>query len=67
MNARLQELEIMMMDHEETIAKLSKELHIQQNEFRLLFSKVELMEGKLKSISTSLLASEADEVPPPHY
>ena len=67
MEARLQELEIMMMDHEETIAKLSKELHIQQNEFRLLFNKVELMEGKLKSISTSLLASEADEVPPPHY
>lgn len=67
METRLQELEIMVMDHEETIEKLSKELHTQQNEFRLLLHKIELMEGKLKSLSVSMLASEADEVPPPHY
>lgn len=67
MEERLQQLEMMVMHHEETIERLSNELHTQQNEFRLLLNKLELMEVKLKDISLSVLASEADEAPPPHY
>ena len=67
MEERLQELEMMVMHHEETIERLSNELHTQQNESRLLLNKLELMEVKLKDISVSILASEADETPPPHY
>lgn len=67
MEERLQELEMMVMHHEETIERLSNELHAQQNESRLLLNKLELMEVKLKDISVSVLASEADETPPPHY
>lgn len=67
MEERLQELEMMVMHHEETIERLSNELHAQQNESLLLLNKLELMEVKLKDISVSVLASEADETPPPHY
>ncbi len=67
MEDRIQELEIMIMHHEEVIERLSNELHTQQNEARLLLNKMEQMEIKLKDISLSTIASEADEVPPPHY
>jgi SlyX protein len=67
METRLQELEMMVMHHEETIERLSNELHTQQNESRLLLNKLALMEGKLRDISVSLVASELDEAPPPHY
>lgn len=67
MEEQLQQLEMVVMHHEETIERLSNELHTQQKETRLLLNKLELMEVKLKDISVSVLASEADEAPPPHY
>jgi len=67
MEEQLQQLEMVVMHHEETIERLSNELHTQQKETRLLLNKLELMEVKLKDISVSVLASEADETPPPHY
>lgn len=64
---RLETLEMMLMHHEETIERLSQELHTQQAENRLLSSSVEMMQSKLQTLSLSLIASEADEAPPPHY
>lgn len=67
MEKRLQELEIMIMHHEEVIERLSNELHKQQIENRLLQEKLEILDAKVKSIKLSNIASEAEETPPPHY
>jgi len=67
MQKRLDTLEMMLMHNEEAIERLSQELHAQQKENRLLFNKLNLMESKLKTLSVSVLAAEADETLPPHY
>jgi SlyX protein len=64
---RLETLEMMLMHHEETIERLSQELHKQQAENSLLSNTLEMMQSKLQTLSLSLMASEADETPPPHY
>jgi SlyX protein len=67
MQKRLDTLEMMLMHNEAAIERLSQELHTQQKENRLLLNKMDLMENKLKTLSVSVLATEADETPPPHY
>jgi len=67
MEKRLDSLEMMLMHNEAAIERLNQELYAQQKENRLLLNKLDLMESKLKTLSISVLATEADETPPPHY
>lgn len=64
---QLQELQIAFMHQEETIERLSAELHAQQKENRLMLSKMERLEKRLQALAPNLIASEAEETPPPHY
>lgn len=64
---QLQELQIAFMHQEETIERLSSELHIQQQENRHILERLSYLEKRMQSISPSLIASQSEETPPPHY
>jgi SlyX protein len=67
MEKELQNLQITLMHHEENIERLSKELHTQQQENWRILERLDLLEKKLQTLSPSLVASEKEETPPPHY
>lgn len=67
MEKELQNLQVTLMHHEETIERLSKELHVQQQENWRILERLDLLEKRLQALSPSLVASENEEAPPPHY
>jgi len=64
---RIEALQISFMHQEETIERLSNELHKQQQENRLLLLRLEKLEQRLQTLTPSLIATQAEETPPPHY
>lgn len=67
MEKELQNIQITLMHQEEIIERLSKELHIQQQENWRILERLDLLEKKFQTLSPSLVASENEEAPPPHY
>lgn len=66
-NQHIEALQISFMHQEETIERLSNELHKQQQENRLLLLRLEKLEQRLQTLTPSLIATQAEETPPPHY
>ena len=64
---RLEELENKQAFQDDTIEQLNEEitaLNLKQNMFK---RQIELLAEKVKSTSSSNLADETEETPPPHY
>ncbi|MCK5727357.1 MAG: SlyX family protein [Thiotrichaceae bacterium] len=64
---RIEELEILLMQQENSTESLSSTLHRQQLEIERLSKLVAAMSERFKAMQSSELKAEQDEVPPPHY
>ena len=68
MEKRLENLEILSMEQENTIEALNKEVHQQQLSIQMLEQQIKLLKTQIDSINKEeLLTPEENEVPPPHY
>ena len=64
---RIEQLEMKVAFHEDNIDTLNNEIFEQQRKIQLLTEQVALLVKKLKEAEPNQLASEKEEVPPPHY
>lgn len=64
---RIEDLECKLAFQEQTIDELNSALSQQQLLINKIQDQVKYVVGKMKTMDTSNLASEADETPPPHY
>ncbi|MEB4591809.1 SlyX family protein [Candidatus Thiothrix sp. Deng01] len=67
MEERLEKLELLFMQQEQTIEILSRQLYLQQQDIRRALLEIERLNDKLKALEPSAVASRAEETPPPHY
>lgn len=68
MESRIENLEILSMEQENTIETLNREVHRQQIQIQTLEQKIEILMTKIDSINKEeMLTPEEDEAPPPHY
>ena len=68
MDSRITELEIRLTHLEETIEVLNTTIIKQHNDINLLQFQIDVLEKKLKAAqSSSPIAHESEETPPPHY
>lgn len=67
MNERLEEMETRIAFQDSTIQDLSDIVASQQKEIERLLLAVAALEEQVRSITPSLVADQAEEVPPPHY
>ncbi len=68
MEKRLEKLEILSMEQENTVETLNREVHRQQLQIKALEQQIEVLKIQIQSINKEdLLVSEEDEAPPPHY
>jgi len=68
MENRLENLEILSMEQENTIESLSREVHRQQLSIQMLEQQIQILKTQIDSINKEeLLSPEEDEAPPPHY
>ncbi|MCG6200166.1 SlyX family protein [Psychromonas antarctica] len=64
---RIEQLEMKVAFHEDNIETLNNELFEQQRKLQLLTEQVSLLVAKLKEAEPNQLASEKEEMRPPHY
>lgn len=64
---RIEQLEMKVAFHEDNIETLNNEIFAQQRKLQLLTEQVSLLVTKLKEAEPNQLASEEEEMPPPHY
>jgi len=64
---RIEQLEMKVAFHEDNIETLNNEIFDQQRKLKLLTEQVSLLVMKLKEAEPNQLASEEQEMPPPHY
>jgi len=66
---RLQNLEVLSMEQENTIEILNREVHRQQLQIKALEQQLELLKTQIASITKEeqVTADIEDETPPPHY
>ena len=64
---RIEQLEMKVAFHEDNIEILNSEIFEQQRKLQLLTEQVALLVTKLKEAEPNQLASEEEEMPPPHY
>ena len=69
MEKRLENLEVLSMEQENTIEILNREVHRQQLQIQALEQQLEMLKTQIASINkeeqvTSIIE---DEAPPPHY
>lgn len=64
---RIEQLEMKVAFHEDNIETLNNEIFDQQRKLKLLSEQVSLLVMKLKEAEPNQLASEEQEMPPPHY
>ena len=69
MEKRIETLEMLSMEQENTIETLNREVHRQQLSIHALEVQIQYLKTQLESINKEeLLAPEiVDEAPPPHY
>ncbi|MFZ1342034.1 SlyX family protein [Thiothrix eikelboomii] len=67
MQDRLTELEIKFMEQEQTLEALSEQVYLQQKAIFNLTQQLAILADRLKTLSVSAVASQAEETPPPHY
>ncbi|KAG1650483.1 Argininosuccinate synthase [Nymphon striatum] len=68
MESRIENLEMLSMEQENTIETLNREVHRQQLQIQTLEQKIEILITKIDSINKEeFLTPEEDEAPPPHY
>ncbi|MFT6984289.1 MAG: SlyX protein [Psychromonas sp.] len=64
---RIEQLEMKVAFHEDNIETLNNEIFAQQRKLQLLTEQVSLLVTKMKESEPNQLASEEEEMPPPHY
>ncbi|MEE9350723.1 MAG: SlyX family protein [Thiotrichaceae bacterium] len=64
---RIEELEILITQHEDSIESLSSTMHRQQLHIEKLDKSIELLMQRLKNMQDSTVKPLEDETPPPHY
>ncbi|WP_028863518.1 SlyX family protein [Psychromonas aquimarina] len=64
---RIEQLEMKAAFQEDNIETLNAEIFEQQRKLQLLTEQVALLAVKLKEAQPNQLASEKEEMPPPHY
>jgi len=64
---RIEQLEMKVAFHEDNIETLNAEIFEQQRKLQLLTEQVALLAVKLKDAQPNQLASEKEEMRPPHY
>lgn len=66
---RLQNLEVLSMEQENTIEILNREVHRQQLQIQALEQQLELLKTQVASINKEehVTTEIEDEAPPPHY
>ncbi|MBK8453718.1 MAG: SlyX family protein [Thiofilum sp.] len=67
MEQRLERLEMLFMEQEQTLDSLSEQVYVQQKEIAQLRLELHHLKERLKGLNTSIIASPAEETPPPHY
>ncbi len=71
MEKRIETLEMLSMEQENTIETLNREVHQQQLSIQTLTLQIEQLKTQIESINSinneELLSSEVEEAPPPHY
>ena len=67
LETRIEQLEMKAAFHEDNIDTLNTEIFTQQRQIQLLTEQISLLIKKLKAAEPNQLASEKEEVPPPHY
>jgi len=66
---RIENLEILAMEQENTVEKLNREVHRQQQQIQALEIQMRYLKEKIDSISKeeNLASDDSVEPPPPHY
>ncbi|WP_435236831.1 SlyX family protein [Psychromonas sp. PT13] len=64
---RIEQLEMKVAFQEDNIDTLNNEMFDQQRKMQALAEQITLLVKKLKEAEPNQLASEEEEVPPPHY
>ncbi|MDH4099035.1 MAG: SlyX family protein [Nitrospirota bacterium] len=67
MESRLVDIELHIMQHEETIQQLNEVVITQQKAIDQLVSDVEFLKQKLRALIPADVKDLSEEVPPPHY
>ncbi len=67
MNERLEDLESRLAFQENSIQELSDIIAGQQKQIEQLQLMVSALRDQVRNLTPSLIASEAEETPPPHY
>jgi len=67
LQARIEQLEMKVAFQEDNIETLNKEIFEQQRRTQQLLEQVALLAVKLKESEPNQLASEKEEMRPPHY
>ena len=69
LEAKLEKLEVLSMEQENTIEILNREVHRQQLQIQALEQQLELLKTQIASINKEeqVTAHVEDEAPPPHY
>lgn len=69
MDKRIENLEVLSMEQENTIEILNREVHRQQLQIQALEQQLELLKTQISSINKEeqVTTHIEDEAPPPHY
>ena len=67
MEQRLERLEMLFMEQEQTLESLSEQVYLQQKEITQLRLEIHHLKERLKGLNTSIMASPSEETLPPHY
>ncbi len=69
MKTRIENLEILSMEQENTIETLNREVHLQQQKIQTLEIQMRYLKEQIDSINKeeNLAPEIQDEAPPPHY
>lgn len=67
MQERLAELEVRLTFQDKTIQELNEVVTRQQRQLDRLTRELETLKAQLQVLAPSLVVSQAEETPPPHY
>jgi len=67
MQERLAELEVRLTFQDKTIQELNEVVTRQQRQLDRMTRELETLKAQLQILAPSLVASQSEETPPPHY